>query len=245
MKILYITPKLPYPPNSGGSIITYNTITKLANINTITICTFIIKKSDIKYISYLKREGVVSIITEYNPYITDGVRKITKFLLLFKCFFLHKPFTVSKYYKSSFKKIIQKLVKNNDFDCIWIDSLNMTEYLPDNFKGKKILELQNIDSLFFKRMLLKDQNLFLKLFALHEWLKYEIYERKNLSKFNEVITVSNFDKNVLLSKYENLNVFVSRPKITSFKKIKKSETNNKILLFPGSLKWYPNRDGML
>jgi glycosyltransferase involved in cell wall biosynthesis len=119
----------------------------------------------------------------------------------------------------------------------------MAQYLPKNFQGKKILQIHNIDSLFFKRMVFNDGNILLRIFAANEWLKYIFFQKIYFSKFSLIYTLSQFDK-LIAEKITNKNNI----RIMSFnlpkKVIKKVKSKNNILLFVGSLRWYPNKDGI-
>ncbi len=55
MKILMLTPYLPYPLLSGGQIRTYNLLKKLANKHDITLFALIKDESETAYISELEK----------------------------------------------------------------------------------------------------------------------------------------------------------------------------------------------
>src|SRR5579862_5294733 len=54
MKILMLTPYLPYPPSSGGQIRSYNLIKQLSKKHQITLCSLIKFESEKRYIDKLK-----------------------------------------------------------------------------------------------------------------------------------------------------------------------------------------------
>ena len=55
MKILMLTPYLPYPLLSGGQIRTYNLLKKLAHLHQVTLFALIKEDSERQYISELEK----------------------------------------------------------------------------------------------------------------------------------------------------------------------------------------------
>ncbi len=244
MKILYITQTLPYPLYSGGHIKTFSTLKKLVGEkHKITLCAFVTNEKYLNYQQELNKLGIKIGTVLLNNYITADIGRINKKLLFLRGLFSFKPFTVYKYYDPEFMKQIIQISAKNSFDCIWIDQLNMAQYLPKNFSGQKVLETQNIDSLFFKRMAMIDSNLPLRLFAIYEWLKYFLYEKVYFSKFNRIYAISDFDKHQIEKIANRKDIEIISPKL-QYKNQPKQKRLKNTLLFVGSLYWYPNRDGL-
>jgi len=55
MKILMLTPYLPYPPSSGGQVRSYNLIKNLATNHQITLFSLIKHDEEIKYTKELEK----------------------------------------------------------------------------------------------------------------------------------------------------------------------------------------------
>jgi len=55
MRILMLTPYLPYPPSSGGQVRSYNLIKNLAKEHQITLFSLIKHKSELKYVKELEK----------------------------------------------------------------------------------------------------------------------------------------------------------------------------------------------
>ena len=245
MRILYITQTLPYPLYNGGHIRTYSTLKKLKKKkHDIYLCTFVTDKKLLTLKKEINKLGIITPIILVNTYITGDETKIKKILLFIKSLIACKPFTAYKFYNKGFKKRIEELLAIHNFDCVWIDHVNMAQYLPKGFKGKTILETHNVDSLFFKRMFLYSNNPFLKIFALSEWFKYLIYQKQYLLKFSTIYAISDFDRNQFKKMTGKKDIRVSS-QILFTKKVNKQHPKYPIILFIGSLRWYPNKDGIL
>src|SRR3989344_6374716 len=55
MKILMLTPYLPYPPSSGGQIRSFNLIRELSKKHEITLCSLIKYEEEKKYVKKLQQ----------------------------------------------------------------------------------------------------------------------------------------------------------------------------------------------
>lgn len=243
MKILYITPQLPYPPISGGRIKTLSTIRALINLGySVILFSFIENENERKYISDLKRLGISKIITVHNKEISEKSR-LKQLLRIIKSFFTHKPYGVLRYSNKELSLEISKFLKNNEIDIFWVNFLYMAQYLPINFKGLKVLESHDVESELYKSGFKKGMYIHLRLLHLYEWTKYSIYEKIIYKKFKIIFCMSNRDKN-LLEKITGRNDIIVLPPDIKLKKTNQIEKKQNTLLFTGALFWYPNRDGI-
>jgi len=55
MKVLMLTPYLPYPPSSGGQVRSYNLIKNLAKDHQITLFSLIKNDNELKYVKELEK----------------------------------------------------------------------------------------------------------------------------------------------------------------------------------------------
>lgn len=245
MTILYITQALPHPQDGGGKNKTFSTILMLKKMgHKVILFSFVDSKTKLKYAVNLKNMGLRIEKTLVNPYISGHQTKLKKLIKIYRSIFSLKPFSIYKYYQEKMNKKIKEFVSREKVDCIWIDQLSMSQYLPCNYKGLKILETQNMDSLFFKQIVFKDFMLSQRIFALSEWIKFSLYERIMFPKFSRIFTISIIEKNLLQKKYQRIKLDVLPPGI---KLISPKNTKNKAsftILYIGNLCWYPNKDGM-
>ena len=174
-----------------------------------------------------------------------------KDVFIFKSpFFLLKIFNVIKsfvnldpmqygiFYSGKMKKFINE--KADSYDLIFFYHIRSSQYLPKNYKGRKIIEMGDLYS--------KNYNQTYKLLSIFNPLKYIYFLESFLIKKAEKKVFSNFDKIILFSKNEIKKIDKSFKKkvcqinlsVNKFKdKFKFSKNNNKIL-FIGNLKYLPN-----
>ena len=187
MNIIFLTQTLPYPLDSGGNIYNNAIIPTLLKLNhNIILFSFVDSEKKLKFEKYLEIMGCRIGKTIVNPLISpkkSTLEEINKIFNLLMNLFSQKPFSVSKFYNKSMSKYIIDTIKKENIDCIWIDKLSMTQYLPSNLKALKVLFLADIDSQIYNKVFLYNNSLIWKLFAINEWIKYKFYEKKIFSKF--------------------------------------------------------------
>lgn len=238
-KLLYFTTLLPYPPDMGGKIKTLSTLKKLVKKYEVHLFSFVDKKEDQRYENELLRIGIKKCYTIVHPVIAEKHR-IIQIKILLQSIFTDKPYSVYKYYSKQMVVLMKETMEKEKFGTIWIDHTIQTQYLPTDFKGRKILETHNYKTDFFRQMFFADNNLFLKFFSLHEWIKFKFYEPKELAKFDPVYAISEREKKEI-NKY-NSNVKVLIPVIP--KTGNKGKIGAHKLFFVGLLTWYPNKQGI-
>src|SRR3989338_7635660 len=110
MKILMITPYLPYPLVSGGQIRTYNLLKNLASKHQITLASFIRDPEEKKFIKdlepYCKKVIVFERRKAWSP-INIILSAITPF-----------PFLVCIYFDMRVRSLIKKELEKENYDLI-------------------------------------------------------------------------------------------------------------------------------
>jgi hypothetical protein len=176
-KILLITPRYPFPI-LGGDKDRFVGIAKTLS-----------KKNQI---------DIVSISNEYHKKNNNLSHKIIVFKINFflrifySIFFLFKanPMQVSFYYSEIVKKYIKKIM--NKYDAIIFHGIRSAQYLPESFRGKKILEMTDLMSLNFKKIY--------KAMPFYNPLKYIYFTESFLIKKYENNMCNKFDQIILISK---------------------------------------------
>lgn len=238
-KILYITTLLPFPPDMGGKIKTLSTLKKLFQSNDVYLFSFVDKKEDLKYEKEIYKIGIKKCFTFVHPVIAEKHR-MTQLYLLFQSFFTAKPYSVFKYYDVHAVKSIRDFLKANRIDIFWVDHTIQTQYLQNDFKGKKILETHNFKTDFFRDMFFAESKIFWKLFSLYDWMKFRFYEPKELKKFDLVYAISEKEKEKIARFNKNVKVLIPEIPPTG----NKANLKAKKLFFVGLLTWYPNKQGI-
>ena len=139
MKILYIAHRIPYPPNKGDKIRSFNEIKHLSQNHEIHLACLADDAKDLKYEEDLKKYCKMVSVVLINP-------QLAKFKSIF--YLLTKqPLTIPYFYSRKLQRTIDHLLLMIDFDFIFCFSSPMAEYVfrskllvPSWWKLEKSLE---------------------------------------------------------------------------------------------------------
>ena len=221
-KILFISTRDPFSGRYSGDVIGSN-----------------------KIINVLKKKNILDVVCLGKKTLTQkNIFKFEKPFFLIRIFHVIKSlvFLQPLQFGLFFSKDMEKFVSSraDNYDLIFFYHIRSSQYLPKNFKGKKIIEMGD---LYSNNYLQTFDNL-----SLFNPLKYVYFLESILVKKIEISIFTKFDKIILFSKDEikKINkIFIK--KIVhiniSIDKIKKKyifSSKNKKILFIGNLKYLPN-----
>lgn len=188
VRVLFISPCLPYPLNDGLRIRAFNTIKELLKQNyDITLLCFA-KEEDAKDIQKLKVNLDINII---NVKLKD--LRFYSFYHIFYSIFSRYPFYVKFSYTQEFKEKLKSLISNHKFDLIYIFDRSMILYgvnVPDMPKIFDSVDSQSLNSLSgFK----SSENIFHKIFWYISYIKSKKLEKSVYNSYQYVITAAERD----------------------------------------------------
>ncbi len=140
MKILYIAHRIPYPPNKGDKIRSFNEIKYLSQRHEIHLACLADDSKDLKYENDLKHFCKSINVVLINPKM---VKLKSSFYLFSK-----KPLSIPYFYSKKLQQTIDHLLSTIDFDIIFCFSSPMAEYV---FKSRLLVS----GFLRFEKSLLK------------------------------------------------------------------------------------------
>jgi glycosyltransferase involved in cell wall biosynthesis len=190
LKILLLTQVLPYPPDSGPKVKTYNVLRYLSQHYDITLVSFV-RGNQVEHIEHLKR------------YCRSVYTVPMKRSMLMDVFYLgmsfvaRQPFIIVRDSRRSMHNFINKLCLEKSFHFVLADQLNMAQYahhVPDAFR---ILDEHNALWLLYKRIWDNMSGGLRKLVLGRDWQLLKSYEGSQIRKFSAVLSVSNADKTAL------------------------------------------------
>lgn len=185
MRILMLTPYLPYPPSSGGQIRTYNLLKYLSKNHKITLISLYKQEREKKYVKHLEKYCS-------QIFACKRAEKPWQLKNILKAVFSRKPFLIVRNFSEEASKVSKKLLINNKFDVIHAETFYIMPHLPET-KVPILLVEQTIEYRVY-------QHFVRKLFFLFRWLFYidivklKYWERFYWKKANLVATVSELDR---------------------------------------------------
>ena len=242
MNILFITSLLPFPVDSGVKYKTLNILKLIARIHKVDFVSFIDDKKDFKHIDKLKKFCRLY-YTFYLPLI--NYRHKLLYLKLILSLSQKHPFLVYKYQSNKMKQKVNELYEKYEYNLIYVEHINMVQYIPEGYKGKIIYDEQDISSIAYASYSLNESNYLLRILYQIESRKLKIYEDNYLHKFNHIFTISELDKKRLLLREIPENKITYLPIPFKSNNIYTFNKDNPIITFIGLLSWTPNFKGIL
>ena len=237
MKILMITPYLPYPLVSGGQIRTYNLLKNLAKKHQITLASFIRDTTEESYLKELKLYCQKVIVFKrrkaWSP-INILLSALTPF-----------PFLVCIYFDVLVRLRIKAELAKENYDLIHAETFYVMPNIPQT-KIPIFLVEQVIEYLVYQRFVkgLPKWLFFLKPALMVDVFKIKWWERYYWKRAKSLAAMSREDRDFIINLAPKLQVDVvaNGVDIEYFAKTKKQKPTSPTVLFVGQFKWLPNRD---
>lgn len=236
MKILMLTPYLPYPLFSGGQIRTYNLLKNLANKHEITLFSFIREEEEKKYTSELEKYCFKVVVFKRRP--------AWDFRNILLAGFTPFPFVmIATYLSLFFRKAVAKELKGSFYDLIHAEPFYMMPNIPST-KIPILLVEQTIEYLVYKKYVDDFPYKLLKPFMYFDILKLKFWEEYYWRKATSLVTMSEEDKKIMSRAVpgKTINIVANGVDIEFFARTKIKRPLVPTVLFVGNFKWLPNKD---
>ncbi|MBW1793375.1 MAG: TIGR03087 family PEP-CTERM/XrtA system glycosyltransferase [Deltaproteobacteria bacterium] len=121
MKILYLAHRIPYPPNKGDKIRSFNEIKYLSSSHEIHLACLADNPADLKHANDLNQYCKKVYVAPLNKTIAKA-KSLTSL-------FHDRPLSVAYFYSNSLQTVINQWLSGNSYDAIICFSSPMAEYL--------------------------------------------------------------------------------------------------------------------
>ena len=250
MRILFLTNLLPYPLDNGGKIKTFSTLKALSIMgNSVDLLCFS-ENSENDSGNVQKLKNICNDVQFIEHKLTTKSNIKYMMAVAFKSLFSKYPFGIYKYESKQMRDVIAKKIKENDYDIIYFDHLQMYKYFNsfDRKNVKFVLDQHNPESEIVYRTYQNSNNFLKKIFLNIEYNKIRKFEKKALSDVDKIYALSEND----VESMKHLNVNLKNFSVIPIGVIdngiinKKEDKNKKLtLMFIGTLTWNPNNQGIL
>jgi len=236
MKILMVTPYVPYPPSSGGQIRTYNLLKYLSQKNEITLVALYKNDEEKKYESYLKKYCK-------NIYLCKRPSSPWQFKNIFKTIFSSSPFLVVRNYSDEAKTIINKLLRSEKFDVIHAETFYVMPHIPET-KVPTVLVEQTIEYKVYKHFV-NSLPLYLRMLVYFDIdiMKLKYWERFYWKKANAVVVVSSSDEKLIKNEEPLLKTSIIPNCVGDemiIDKLDEKDMSSPTIFFQGNFFWLQN-----
>jgi len=242
LKILFLTHRIPFPPNGGYQIVVSNTIRGLVRLgHEVSLVALNARKvnHDDELLSGLK--GRIN----FRVYDIDTTVSLLDVAVNL---FSKTSFNIDRYYDPEFEKMLIREVRETAYDIIQFEGLMVSLYLSairKHSKAKLIYRAHNIENQVWQRLSMQKSDPFKKSYLKMHARRIRNYELEQLNKFDGIVVFTPQDKETIQS-YSTLVPIKILPVGLRMEKYHAdlSKTEFPSLFFLGSLDWLPNREGM-
>lgn len=192
MNILFLSTENPYPPDHGHHLRTYYVLKHLASEHRVFFVAFAKTTKEVELKTELER-FCVSVDIFLMPH-----SRLRQASTLAVNLFSRRPYLVARYsFPPAFERI-RELVRRCNIDVVHFDLPHLAAYLPTVAHLPKILTNHNVESLRVARWAQVEKNPLTKFYLHTQARKIARFEAVLCPLFERCLTVSDYDKDVLL-----------------------------------------------
>ncbi len=139
--ILFLAHRVPFPPNRGDKIRAHHLLKKLATLGRVHVGCF--AESDEDRGGKGELEAIAAthcIVNRTKPLVLAGVEAVLS----------GKPVSLTAFHSARLEKWVRETIAAQDIGTIVIFSGQMGQYVPDDFAGRVVIDLCDVDSAKFE-----------------------------------------------------------------------------------------------
>jgi glycosyltransferase involved in cell wall biosynthesis len=191
MRVLLLSQVLPYPPDSGPKVKTYNVLKYLAQHHEVTLVSFIRgdQSRDVEQLRHYCRSIHVVPITRGAA--ADAAAMARSVLS-------GQPWMMVRDDRVDMRMLVDRLARESAFDVAHADQLNMAQYAARVPQARKVLDAHNALWLLYKRLAATMKPGMRRALLERDWRLLKRYEGRVCRSFGGVLAVSAEDKAALL-----------------------------------------------
>ncbi|MFT4925815.1 MAG: glycosyltransferase involved in cell wall biosynthesis [Phenylobacterium sp.] len=240
MKILFLTPQLPYPPISGGVIKSFKLVELLTREYQLTLACLLKSAEDENNLAEFNDTALLGNAVTYPLNIPRTPMNFAKSCMA------GLPLTIYRNKSREFAATIAAMAV--DFELIFVDHYLMYQYIPDDYQGRVVVHQHNAEFVIWQRMAVQTRNPIKKALLYFEASRIRRYEVAMCSRVHRVLAAPN-DQQALADAGSPNHHFLDTYHLgdeenLSLPAIDYQHTQMK-LLFIGTLTWEANVDGLL
>lgn len=246
MKIFFLTHRIPFPPNKGDKIRSFNILNYLIKHHDVNLACLVDDESDLRF--------VPEVTLRVSRLVFDRIQPLQKKVLALRGLIHYRPLTVEYFYSPKLQMEIDKIIDMEDINAFVCFSSPMAEYLfrSRHANGKihcaiRIMDLIDVDSCKW-RQYAEESSAWISWIYRYEAKYLAKYERRIAKEFDHVLVVSEQEKSVFPEgrKAPNLYAMSNGVDFEFFAPIQLGipVATRPTLVFTGAMDYRPNIDGI-
>ena len=249
MKILFLSPTVPFPLTDGGRIRVFNLLKQIAEKSDVTLLALETQPTDAEGVVELQQLGIQVHLVRNAPTLPR-----VSLRTLIKASLKRQPITVARYDLPAYRQKFRELLMTENYDLVHYEMFHTAQFRTEtDLPG--VLSQQNVDSAIWRRLCGETRNPFYKFVYWRQQRAFQRYERVLSPKFDAITCTSDIDAAVFqqhCAEYSRRHAPLCRPLIeiipngvdvTHFQPDFTAEVPAH-LIYIGSMDWYPNEDAV-
>jgi glycosyltransferase involved in cell wall biosynthesis len=240
MKVLLLTQVLPYPPDSGPKVKTWNVLKYLTESHEVTLVSFV-RGDQSEDVAHLQRycQAVHTVPMERGS-VRNG-------LAMARSMLTRQPWMMVRDDRQAMRSLVDRLAAGCVFDVTYADQLNMAQYaarVPETFR---VLDAHNALWLLYKRLAATMGPGPKKWLLERDWRLLKRYEGEVVRRFGAVLSVTEEDKAALLEAAGTEREITVMPIAVDVDEVQPvaRQSGATHILHLGTMYWPPNIDGVM
>lgn len=239
MKILFLSPTVPFPLTDGGRIRVFNLLKQIAQKSDVTLLALETQPTDAEGVAQLKQLGIQVHLVPNAPTLPR-----VSFDTLANAFFKRQPITVARYDLPAYRQQFKALIATDTFDLVHYEMFHTAQFRTEtDLPG--VLSQQNVDSAIWRRLCGETVNPFYKFAYWTQQLAFQRYERLLSPEFDAVTCTSDIDAAVFQQHCAEdvIEIIPNGVDVAHYQPDFSAEAPAH-LIYIGSMDWYPNEDAV-
>ncbi len=138
MKILFLAQRVPYPPNKGDKVRSFQLLRHLAGTHQVALVSFVEDRQELDYRRELA-QYCHSIDLVERPAILSKVRALCALPTT-------RPLTFSYFFSRQLQQIVRQRLRNESFDLIFVYCSSMAQYVEHVRHIPRVIDFVDVDS---------------------------------------------------------------------------------------------------
>ena len=243
MKILYLTPYVPYPLNNGGLIRVYHMMVNLGSKHDVTaICMEPDNDAQAQGIKVIEETGISIETVPVARHQKKKLKRIYQLLSLVSA----KPYQYKQFHSVAMQNAVTRHLSEGDYDLLLVEFSQMGYFQLDT-DIPSFIDQHNVEYEIMHRTYETEKNPLRKLLAYSEWKKFYKQEIENCEKFTGCLTTSIRDAEILQQRSPGMECHIIPNGVDSefFRPTDSDDFDPNMVLFTGTISYYPNTEGIL
>lgn len=181
MRILYLSQRVPFPPNKGDKLRSFNQIKYLSRFHDISLVCLADNDSDLEHESALKAYCQSVDIIHLSP-LSSRLRAL-------RAIFTKKPLTQAYFFSNVLRQTVNDKLQHETFDLVFVYCSSMAQYVEDVKGVPKVIDYVDVDSEKWEQYALHAKFPFQQIYSI-ESRRLRLYETVLCHKFQRGFLVS-------------------------------------------------------